>query len=97
MEFLPKQYVEVLEHPEGDIASRLGMEGSYGTGDVDEEILQAEFESLLLQLQIEALQRRKDEARLKIRELEQGGKEEESLRFLGEFQKIAMEVDRLKR
>ncbi|MDP2704518.1 MAG: DNA primase [bacterium] len=96
MEFLPKQYIEVLEHPEGDIASRLGMEGSYGV-EAPEEVLQAEFESLLLQLQIEALQRRKDEARLKIRELEQGGREEESLQFLDEFQKVAMEVDRLKR
>ncbi|MAF79765.1 DNA primase [bacterium] len=95
-ELVPNEYRKMLDNPESEDALQFSMQGTYNAGDLEEEILQAEFEGLLLQLHIEALKRQKNEIRTKIRESEQQGSEEDSLRFLEEFQQVAIEMDKLK-
>ena len=96
-ELVPNEYRKMLDYPESEDALQFSMQGTYNAGDLEEEMLQAEFEGLLLQLHIEVLKRQKNEIRTKLRESEQQGLEEDSLRFLEEFQQVAQEMDKLKR
>ncbi|OGG39696.1 DNA primase [Candidatus Jorgensenbacteria bacterium RIFCSPLOWO2_01_FULL_45_25b] len=96
-EWLPKEYCSILEEPQGVPATELSMLGSYEFGGAKEEELLKEFDDLLSYIQLEFLKQRRNELRLKIRECERKGTNEESQTFLAEFHSLSREMDKLKR
>ena len=91
------EYYSILEEPEGVLATELSMLGSYEFEGATEEELVAEFDGLLGHIQLECLKQRRDELRLKIRECQMKGTDEESYAFLEEFHSLSREMDKMKR
>ncbi|MDP3725383.1 MAG: hypothetical protein Q8R20_02860, partial [Nanoarchaeota archaeon] len=93
----PESYQRILQDPGGETASRIGMQAAYQFGGSAEKGFHEEFGHLLQELKFETLRRRRDDIRMKIREFERAGREEESLEFLKQFQIVSGEMDGMKR
>lgn len=95
-EYMPRGFVDILEHPEAESAGMLQMQSTYLFGTADIKEVREECAELLKQLQLEYFKRAQEGARGEIKEAEQADDEEKLRAAIAKFQEFSKKINELK-
>ena len=96
-EYMPRGFVDIIEHPEAESAGLSQMQSSYTFGSADAEEIRKECSELIKQLQLEFFKRAKEGAKDVLRAAEQEGDDEKFSSAMGKFQEFSKKINELKK
>ncbi len=96
-EYMPRGFVDIIEHPEAESAGLSQMQSSYTFGSADAAEIRKECSELIKQLQLEFFKRAQEGAKDEVRAAEQEGDDEKFSLAMGKFQEFSKKINELKK
>lgn len=95
-EWIPVFYHPALDDSASPVAAALELQSSFAVETDDRDILDEEFEALMRQLRIEAIEKERTQIRKTIKILQEKGDEEEIVKQMGAFHELSKKIDELR-
>ncbi len=96
-EYMPRGFIDIIEHPEAESAGLSQMQSSYTFGSADADEIRKECSELIKQLQLEFFKRAQEGAKDELRAAEQEGDDEKFSSAMGKFQEFSKKINELKK
>lgn len=95
-EWIPVFYHPALDDPASPVAAALELQSSFAVETDDRDILNEEFEALMRQLRIEAIEKERTQIRKIIKGLQEKGDEDGIVKQMGAFHELSKKIDELR-